>query len=843
MKIFEPQWQISILAKVIPWVIITLGVCATVLVLIACFRWIYRIWISRHRAVFEVSFGSRSEDLPLRSEMMVNIFHAIKLAILLAIFEGQPHLSLVYSNEKGVKRLHIFVPVVKQFPMIVEKALKSSLRGCKITRDDHFVIPVAVCRRKHGRVVPKRHPVFPIKTHKGYENHDPIENLLSSMDFEDGDGSSCIFLMLKPCGEHWKKRGREIQDVIRAGEIANMDLASRKSRYLSSFTSEIVSLFIEGARSAFESGSDLESGQNKYRPLDKDKRTELSDEVKAMVKAMGDKLGSQANFRYDVRLLAEHPKASFRDIDRMASPFRQYDLYQIFKWTHTRWPISMIVDWRLRHNYWPIIRPNGILSSDECAGFLHNPDKSVIVPGLTLNLSRAVPAHHDLTQTGPDRLLLGYNDYEATKKPVSLPFKDFSRHSMIMGKTGVGKTTLVINNLLQWIDSGIPDAPRGACFIEPHGDACRDFIDAIPERHIDRVHFVNPMDPQYSLAFNPLAYKDLMTVDQLANSFLAALKAYWEITPEMPTLLTYMTRSVHLLLQLEGAHLGWVRPFLTDEEFRNSKLCKIHDPDTLQFWEVYSNKPSRMKYEEIRSLLNRLDALLLDSRMQSIFAQPQSKLDFLDIMDNGKILVCHFGDSNTGTINKRILGNLLCSYFHQACQVRDKERRPFLLCLDECAEYLTPNLGEILSEDRKFGLVMSLSFQYLDQVRELLPALKGNVGTPICFQVGEQDATALAPVFSSSSDSEELIHRADDLMNLGPFQAFIKASVGGRPLPPTTFALPEPHREHYPDNISTAITNARRNLCRSRTEIQIERCRFFAQWGTRSDDNEGQVQF
>jgi hypothetical protein len=631
--------------------------------------------------------------------------------------------------------------------------------------------------------------------------------------------------MLKPIGPHWKRRARTIREKIRTADDGNMDKAGKSSglpgilgamfRTLLAILSSFFDLLSFNPTTA---SSQLVATAMTPNAGQKDHRKELSEETKEIVKSMDDKLNCLAHFRYEIRLVVEKDGVTFHDIDRIAAAFRSYDKHNGLVHNRSYPPSSWVLDRLTRYNLWPIFGSSSIISSDELAGLVHNPYKTAVLVKMDMNTSRSAPAPPAFTEVDANRVFLGTNHHRLADETISVPWEDFRLHGLVVGTTGCGKNTLLKSILRQWIDSD-PDNPRGALFIEPHGDACHELLDSIPERHIDRVYNIDPGDEDFPLAFNPLAYADVFTSARTTDAIIAGFHAIWDLDPSMANLMMYLPRVVSVLARVQGAHFGWIRPFVTIKEFRELVLNVLGDPEATEFWRHYGTKAPRLRDEEVRSLLNRVDQFVLDPRLRGVFCQPRAKVDFEKILDEGKIVICHFGDMNAGPIGKRLLGNLFCSYIHQAAQVRDPERRPFLICMDECSEYLTPTLASILAQDRKFGITFLAAFQYLAQTEDLLAGLKGNTNTRISFNVGEEDAVALAPLFTSSSDPEEVRRRADDLMNLERFQGFLKATVNGRPLPPTTFSLSPPNNIVHWANRELVSAATRRDLCQRYEEV------------------------
>ena len=67
----------------------------------------------------------------------------------------------------------------------------------------------------------------------------------------------------------------------------------------------------------------------------------------------------------------------------------------------------------------------------------------------------------------------------------------------VVGKTGMGKTVLLENMIIQDIQKG-----TGVGFVDPHGEAAERLLDFIPTSRINDVIYFNPADLEHPIAFN-----------------------------------------------------------------------------------------------------------------------------------------------------------------------------------------------------------------------------------------------------------------------------------------------------------------------------------------------------
>jgi hypothetical protein len=106
--------------------------------------------------------------------------------------------------------------------------------------------------------------------------------------------------------------------------------------------------------------------------------------------------------------------------------------------------------------------------------------------------------------------------------------------------------------------------------------------------------------------------------------------------------------------------------------------------------------------------------------------------------------------------------------------VPEEGRRDFHLYVDEFQSFVTDSFTAILAEARKYRLSLTLSHQYLDQIKpEILNAVIGNVGSIIAFRVGHKDAEALERTFG-------MTYVASQFTALGNGEVFAKLLKDGQ---------------------------------------------------------------
>src|SRR3989338_8684837 len=74
---------------------------------------------------------------------------------------------------------------------------------------------------------------------------------------------------------------------------------------------------------------------------------------------------------------------------------------------------------------------------------------------------------------------------------------DRRRHMYVVGKTGMGKTTMLENMIVNDINAG-----HAVAIVDPHGDTADKLLDYIPSNRINDVIYFNPADSEFPMAFN-----------------------------------------------------------------------------------------------------------------------------------------------------------------------------------------------------------------------------------------------------------------------------------------------------------------------------------------------------
>ncbi|MCA9302479.1 TraM recognition domain-containing protein, partial [candidate division WWE3 bacterium] len=135
-----------------------------------------------------------------------------------------------------------------------------------------------------------------------------------------------------------------------------------------------------------------------------------------------------------------------------------------------------------------------------------------------------------------------------------------------------------------------------------------------------------------------------------------------------------------------------------------------------------------------------------------VLRQKKSTIDFEDIMNSGKILICNFSKGLLGEDVSELFGIAVLAKLQLAslrrARLNQSERRPFYLYVDEFQNFATPSFVQLLSEARKYRLFLTIAEQSTSQQddQQMVNVILANVGTVVCFRTGNpQDERVLLP--------------------------------------------------------------------------------------------------
>jgi Type IV secretion-system coupling protein DNA-binding domain len=382
-------------------------------------------------------------------------------------------------------------------------------------------------------------------------------------------------------------------------------------------------------------------------------------------------------------------------------------------------------------------RTGMLLSASELATFIHLPN-----PALDTNVPTWFPQNGAIPESlRNNRFILGTRDGDL----VSVTEENRKRHTHLLGSTGVGKSTLLTNLILQDIQER-----NTVVLIDPHGDISDDVIARMPEDRLSDVVLIDPSSEEGVQGWNPLkAYNEQQKV-VISSDLITAFRR--ESSSWGNVMHSVFANAVYTFLDVGSGTLIDLKRFIVEDEFRQSFVKNIEDEHLRYYWE---HEFTLLKRAAIAPLLTRLDNFLRSKVIrQVVTAEPG--LDFETCIQQRKIILAKLTQGSIGEENSRILGTILLSKIYQSILSRQtipqSERHFVGLYVDECHNYITPTIGQLLSGGRKFGVGVHLAHQNSAQLTsEYNQIINSNTDTKLFFRLGQQDARASETLFTNIS--------------------------------------------------------------------------------------------
>jgi len=372
---------------------------------------------------------------------------------------------------------------------------------------------------------------------------------------------------------------------------------------------------------------------------------------------------------------------------------------------------------------------------------------------------------------------IGLTDFRNEHKQFYIKDADRALHSIILGRTGQGKTSLMLNMTISDIAKG-----KGICFLDSHADAVETLLNHVGKDKVADVVYFNATDKEYPMALNPLfnvpPEEHHLVADNLITTFRRVWQASWGNRMEYT-----LKQSILTLLHYPGASLLHIQRLLTDKSFREEVLMYVPDIQLRLYWFTqFDTYSSPFRNEVITPILGKVGVFNSNPILRNIVGQPGC-LNFKQMMNTNKIVLVNLAKGIIGNEASLLLGSIILNLLFHAALSRANEpieaRVPFYTYVDELGSYMNVGkddataLASQLSELRKYKMALCLSTQYLEQLPETIQAaIFGNVGTIVCFQIGNRDAETMEkefyPVFSAS-----------DFVALPRFSMYLKLAING----------------------------------------------------------------
>jgi hypothetical protein len=706
----------------------------------------------------DFSVEEKKNRIGVMEQFLTSITSLREKASFKQIFYGQPFIALEIAIPFIGSEISFYLAVPRSYETFLEKQIYGFYPKATVERIEDYNIFNPEGFSAGGVFVLEKKSILPLKTYRDLEV-DPLEsiaNALSKIE-EMGEGGT-IQIILKPAGKDWNKLGLSIIKKMNQG-------ASFKD--------------------ALKGKPPLKPKPNE--PAVQPKVSPADEEIIKHLQAKAAKTGFQANIRLVFSAKTE-PRAE-ELLSHAAGAFDQFSAPNLNSLKFKKAKSGKLKKTCFNFSFRLFNHREGIiLNSEEIASIFHLPLTRLGSPKLKwLKAKESAPP----TNLPKEGVILGKNMFRGEETTVRVLPEDRRRHLYIIGQTGTGKTTLMLDMIRQDIENG-----NGLCFIDPHGDSAEKVLGLVTPERIEDVVYFNPADVERPMALNILEFDPSHQEHKtfLANEVINIFKKLWEAIPEAfgPIFEQYMRNALLLVMDdpESGSTLLEVPKVLADEEFRHYKLSKTNNTVVKDFWIKEAEKAGgeAALANVVPYITSKTNIFLANDVMRPILCQQKSAFNFREMMDGKKIFIANLSKGRLGDVNSNLLGLIIVGKILMAAFSRvdtpEDQRPDFYLYVDEFQNFTTESIAIILAEARKYRLDLIIAHQFIAQLREnIRDAVIGNVGSMVTFRVGADDAEFLAKQYEPTFNQQ-------DLMNIDNFNAYLKLLINNQTSTPFNIRIP-----------------------------------------------------
>ena len=376
-----------------------------------------------------------------------------------------------------------------------------------------------------------------------------------------------------------------------------------------------------------------------------------------------------------------------------------------------------------------------------------------------------------------------------TQMKIAIGEEDLRRHYQIIGQTGTGKSTLLINLILDAVRQG-----HGLTFFDPHGNTIDRILRCVPPEYAKKIRVVRIGDAEHPV---PLGIwdsgdvqKEERTISDLCELFSDIFDPKREgfVGPRYERWLsTFAKASIALLGRRASLESIAV---LSQSQENMRKLYQAIRNDYPELAEIIRQEYGMDRSSDFNSLLGwllcKFQRLTSVEQLRKTLGAGTNALDFSRTIDTDTVTLIDLASPVIGTHAARIVGTLVMMKLWNAVLERKEREKTHLVVVDEAALFQTNPLPRMLAEGRKFGLSMVLCHQHTGQLtRDVRDALEANTANFSAFRLSAHDAAEAAIRFDDPS-------MRTGLTRLDAFRAVTSISAGGQQTAPFTLMVPKP---------------------------------------------------
>nr|HPH79008.1 type IV secretion system DNA-binding domain-containing protein [bacterium] len=451
----------------------------------------YRAWLEKQKmTTILLKVPKNNEKTALSAEQMYASLHGIlrdKWKLFVA-GELQEHFSFeIVSSSKYIK---FYATVPNQLVDFLEGQIYAQYPTLLIEKVGDYVVDYDRTGRNFAscELVLDRNEVYPIRTFDSFEV-DPLAGVTAVLS-KLGDSKNQIWIqfLMRPVDNSWQSKCKLQVKKIK-GEASKGGIWGMMWRIVSMLIQHVIT---SGA-------GDTSDGKSSAKEL-----TAPEEEAIKGIYEKSTKLGYQSKIR--VVCFADDKDDAKSKINSIVGTFKQFSITNMNGFSARRINVNKKndLDAYEKRSFWD---KGYILNVKELASLFHLPSIAVATPAIVWSTAKTAEPPSNLptiANTNKDDLtIFACTNFRGLEHNFGLKIGDRSHHTYIVGKTGMGKTSLLQNMVIDDIRKG-----RGVAVVDPHGDFVDTVLDYIPKSRINDVILFDPGDKDNPVAFNLLEQVD-----------------------------------------------------------------------------------------------------------------------------------------------------------------------------------------------------------------------------------------------------------------------------------------------------------------------------------------------
>lgn len=735
-----------------------------------------RYLLRRDMVWLEITPPSTITKTPEATEQLFSVIHGTRAARSLKdkLLARSPVMSfeIVSTKRDGIRFL---LQTERRYSSMTQKIIASYVPDSKVKEVERALSPAdSVLEFKETN-----HYVLPLTLTSVMEQHDPLSYVTGAMTKLMDDEEITLQIVAYPTRlreaeilSHRILGNENILQQVGSKKIPILgtlgNLFGKAAMSATDFTSEVYMGTTYGYKNYYDSKTRSAQQQAKITNHDRPARTLSAFELELM-ETMHRKV-THPLFQVNLRILIKSP-----DAREHAAAFKSaLDGYSVPPYQSLRAKINLPLTKSIRlkntTSRVPSLfrRSSTVLASTELANLYHFPASRISrTDNLISSLSKTLPAPISLKSGRNLAVVIGENIHHDTSTTIGLTEAERERHMYVIGGTGNGKTTMLQYQIVQDIQAG-----KGVAVIDPHGDMAETILKHVPEERINDVIYFNPDDLEYPIGLNMLelspGLKDnelLREKDIITESVVSIFRKIFSDEDSGGHRIEYVLRNtIQTALTTENPTLFTVFDLLNDSKYRKTVTKDLEDKNLVNFWNSEIGKAGEMqKVKMAAGITSKIGRFLFSASARQILEQPKSTIDFDDIINNGKILVCNLSKGLLGEDTSELFGITILAKLQLAtlrrARITQSNRTPFYLYVDEFQNFATTSFVQLLSEARKYKMFLTMAEQSTSQQddQQMVSIILANVGTVVCFRTGNpNDERLLLPLFSPYIEQGEI---------------------------------------------------------------------------------------